>query len=156
MNPDASHIAGAFLEVEDSEGRGLSGLVVTYETLDPAYRDQIISKIRQRWSLHGRGSSEPTDNKMDQRTALIGQAERGEVDRPALLDGLLDLYALHMQCEVRVTIVETIELGSLESPDWLDGFDGTVLIDIAFMGRSTSTARTQWVVVIGLPSDCRK
>ena len=40
MNPDASHIAGAFLKVQDEAVAGLSGLVVTYETLNPAYRDQ--------------------------------------------------------------------------------------------------------------------
>ena len=44
------------------------------------------------------------------RTAWIGRAERGEVDREGLLNGLLDLYATDLKCEVRVTVVETIDL----------------------------------------------
>ena len=51
MNPDASHIAGAFLKVQDEAVAGLSGLVVTYETLDPAYRDESIESLRLRWGL---------------------------------------------------------------------------------------------------------
>ena len=51
MNPDASHIAGAFFEGSGRGGRGFSGLVVTYETLNPAYRDQSIESLRLRWEL---------------------------------------------------------------------------------------------------------
>ena len=61
------------------------------------------------------------------------------------------LYASGLKCEVRVTVVETIDLESVEAPAWSLDFDGTLLTDIAFMGRSTSTARTQWLVVVGLP-----
>ena len=61
-----------------------------------------------------------------------------------------------LKCEVRVTVVETIDLEGVEAPAWSRDFDGTLLTDIAFMGRSTSTARTQWLIVVGLPSKCRR
>ena len=156
MNPDASHIAGAFLKLQDEAIVGLSGLVVTYETLDPAYRDQSIESLRSRWGLGSETSSDPALLMTDARTAWIGRAERGEVDREGLLNGLLDLYATDLKCEVRVTVVETIDLEGVEAPAWTRDFDGTLLTDIAFMGRSTSTARTQWLIVVGLPSKCRR
>ena len=113
---------------------GLSGLVVTYETLDPAYRDQSIESLRSRWGLAVETSSELALSMTDKRTSWIGRAERGEVDREELLNGLLDLYSTSLKCEVRATVVETIDLESVESPTWPVTFDGTLLIRYCVYG----------------------
>ena len=155
MNPDASRIAASFLELESDGSRGLSGLVVTYETLDPAFRDQAIVDLRRRWTL-GPSQLVGPATLADQRSLLVGDAEQGRLTRPALLDNLLEQYSTELACQVQVTVVETLDLGSVTKPAWLEKFDGDVLLDVAYLGRSASEARTMWLLVIGLPNTCRK
>ena len=61
MNPDASRVAASFIELSGEEGQGLSGTVVSFETLDLAYRDRTIASLGKvgacRHKIHPRSST---------------------------------------------------------------------------------------------------
>ena len=155
MNPDASRIAASFLEVSSGGETGLTGLVVTYETLDLSFRDRAIASLREQW---GFDATNPTGASVlaAQRSSLLGDAENGVLGRGELLESLLEVFSSETKCEVRTTIIETIDLSSVKKPLWLNKFEGQLMVDIAYLGRSSSDIRKLWIVVTGLPSTCRR
>ena len=134
---------------------GLTGLVVTYETLDLSFRDRAIATLRGQWGLD---TKNPTGASVlaAQRSSLLGDAENGVLGRGELLESLLEVFSSETKCEVRTTIIETTDLNSVKKPLWLNKFEGQLMVDIAYLGRSSSDIRKLWVVVTGLPSTCRR
>jgi len=150
MNPDASRVAASFIELSGEEGQGLSGTVVSFETLDLAYRDRSIASLRKGWDL----SPQNPTTLIDQRSSLLGEAESGRLSRGDLIEALLNAFSSAQKCEVRVTVVETTDLKALPKPLWLNKVSGQVMVDIAYLGRSASEVRKLWVVLVGVPTDC--
>ena len=154
FNPDASRVAASFREVEHEGRTSVTGLVVTYETLNMDHRDQARRDLRERWNHSNPGRGEDVLTSL--RGAVLSDAEAGRLTRRELLDRLLDGASQELGCEVRATIIETQSLESVRPPDWLGEYSGSFLLDVAYLGRSSSAARLMWVVVMGLSSECRK